>query len=116
MEKDIETRVNEFNTLSHDKKKERLLNFIWWLHDKEWYFSNLHQRIKNKADITDEQMVKIYQYIIEYAQELRNMGKKWEKQLIDKLKEKINKLREEEAAKRLQENPDQMMDDFLNTI
>jgi len=108
----MESCIEEFKNLSLQQQKEKLIAMLSQLKDWEWFFEKVKNSIETSNVITSEDLAWIYQDIIEFAEELRNISKEEKKDLMSKLHSKIESLHKQEEQERLEENPD----DLLNQI
>lgn len=102
-------RIQEFKDLSLEQQKEKLIALLSKLKDWEWFFEKVKNSIETSNIITSEDLVWIYQDIIGFAEELRNISKEEKKDLMSKLHSKIEEIHKQEEQERLEENPDDLL-------
>lgn len=112
----INKRIQEFSELSFDKQKTKLISMLEQLQDPEWFFKQVSNTIKTSNQITSQNLVLIYQDIIEFGEELQNLTKEEEKNLMSKLQQKVLNIRKKEKKEREAEKPDDLLDDMLKGI
>lgn len=105
----IESRVKEFVELSFEKQKEKMIAILSELKDDEWFFQKVLKVVQENKNITSKILVWIYKDLLEFAEELKNIDKEWQIAVIEKLKNKMDDLKEQERIEREQENPDELL-------
>lgn len=108
----IQERVKEFSELSFEKQKSKLIAMLGQIEDPEWFFQKVLKTIETSDQITSEQLTEVYKDIIEFGEELQNLTKQEEQDLMSKLHQKILDLHKQEDIEMAEESPD----DLLNNI
>lgn len=103
-------RIQEFKNLSFKQQKDKIIEMLSQLKDWEWFFEKVNNAIETSNQITSEDFVSIYQDIIKFAEELRNISKEEKKDFMSKLHNKIEEIHKKEKQEMEQENPDELLD------
>ena len=108
----IEKRVENFSKLTFEKQKEKIIAMLSELRDDEWFFQEVLRIVQENDKITSEILVWIYQDILQFAEDIKKINREWQLATIERLKIKIDRLKEQERIEREQENPDALLEDI----
>ncbi len=112
----IQERIKKFSELSFEKQKSKLIDIISKLEDSEWFFQKILKIIKTSNQLKSENLISIYQNIIEFWEKIKNINKKEKEKLMKNLHQKIINIQEKEKNERKNENPDDLLNNLLNNI
>jgi len=108
----IEPRVQEFAELTFEKQKEKMIVMLSNLKDDEWFFQKVLKVVQENNKMTSEILVWIYEDILKFAEDLKNIDKQWQLESIQRIKNKMDRMRAQEKMERDEENPDDLLENI----
>lgn len=107
-----ENRIEEFKQMSFEKQKEKLVVMLWALKDDEWIFEKALSVIKESGKITSEDLISIYESILDFAQQIRDEEHANQSQTLSKIKTRLDTIATRESLEKEQENPDSLLNNI----
>jgi len=107
---DLKNLIQEFQQLSLEDKKTKLDQMLVSLQNADDIFPKLLNTLRTNIKIDDNFCIEVYRWIITFGSHVEEKHKKRELDKLRQLHETIEKLHEQEAAERAQENSDAILE------
>lgn len=107
--KTVQQKMTEFKALAHDERYKIVLEMLKILKDGNENFKYVYDNIQTLASPSDHLLEVIYQEIIELAEKKKEKTKELENVSYQKIKQKIDDIKTQEAADQAQDDPDGLL-------
>lgn len=110
--KTVQEKMTEFKQLTHDERYQIVLEMLKILKDGNENFKYVYYNVQTLESPSDHLLEVIYQEIIELADKKRVKNKELEDKSFQKMKKKVDEIKEKEQLEQSQEDPDGLLNNI----